>query len=197
MPLPELTSLPRHHPDSCPSLSTTLLRTLSNLLPRFPALILSIGSGSGLLEYLLLHHNPPLNIAGVEVSFEINKYLPASNLLIVNYTSALCPAAKEAEAWLFVYPRDGEIVERYLREYGGERVQVILFIVPQADYADIVKRSEALQAERWHEEVISEPGLVKWEVLVCFRRGEPAKGQADDTLHRQKDNKISMHQRLD
>ena len=61
-----------HHADLCPAVSKPLLDTLVDRLPRSPALTLSVGCGSGLLEALILeagYRNPKnaVNICGVEV----------------------------------------------------------------------------------------------------------------------------------
>ena len=170
MSLPELSLHPRHHPDSCTSLSLHLLRTLRDLLAPSTSITLSIGSGTGLLEALLLHHFPSLDIAGVEVSATVNKYLSEPKLHVVNHTSALCPAAEGASALLFVYPRDGKLIENYVREYGGRSMQSVLLIIPQADYDDIVKGLGALITGVWLEEVVSDPGLAGWEILIRLHR---------------------------
>ncbi|KAM7197262.1 hypothetical protein V8F33_005690 [Rhypophila sp. PSN 637] len=61
-PLPDLTSAeaqqPLRHSASCASLSLALIETLNNVLPQPPSLLLSVGSGPGLIEALLLHHFP-------------------------------------------------------------------------------------------------------------------------------------------
>ena len=117
MSLPELTSQPKHHPDCCLSLSTRLLDVLTAIFApeteqgAGARLVLSVGSGTGLLEALLLarwsnpdpehpsgagmHDGEPLvpvvtttamTIKGIEVRPSINKYLPEANLGIVRGT---------------------------------------------------------------------------------------------------------------
>ena len=52
--LPSLTDRPAVYAGCCLALSTPLVAHLHSLLPKAPALTLSIGSGFGLLEALLL-----------------------------------------------------------------------------------------------------------------------------------------------
>ena len=54
------------------------------LLPPDPALTLSIGSGTGLLEALLLHQCPTLDLRAVEVSSANNENMPVDMMEIVN-----------------------------------------------------------------------------------------------------------------
>ncbi|KAM7186158.1 hypothetical protein V8F20_011496 [Naviculisporaceae sp. PSN 640] len=59
--LPDLHSTTPHpirHQASCASLSLALLQLLNDVLPAPPSLTLSVGSGPGLIEALLLHHFP-------------------------------------------------------------------------------------------------------------------------------------------
>lgn len=59
--LPDLQSAapqPIRHQASCASLSFALLQLLNDVLPSPPSLTLSVGSGTGLIEALLLHHFP-------------------------------------------------------------------------------------------------------------------------------------------
>ncbi|KAM7216250.1 hypothetical protein V8F06_008369 [Rhypophila decipiens] len=121
-PLPDLTSAkvqqPLRHSASCASLSLALLETLNNVLPQPPSLSLSVGSGPGLIEALLLHHFH-LRAAHTEVIYddeddhqqnsdevrkaltgsfygievknakEVNRYLPPQHVLTVPGTWAL------------------------------------------------------------------------------------------------------------
>ena len=70
--LDSLSDEPTHFPDCCPGVSNPLVMALADRLPPSPALILLIGSGSGLLEALVLQSRSkgdvqPLNIYDVEV----------------------------------------------------------------------------------------------------------------------------------
>ncbi|KAI1751055.1 hypothetical protein F4782DRAFT_506610 [Xylaria castorea] len=96
-----------------------------------PALILSIGSGTGLLEELLhvyLNNDDHLSInsnsaenwrvEGVEVNAAVNIYLPEDRINHVLGTWAVLETrAREAAALMFVYPRDGALVRRYINAF--------------------------------------------------------------------------------
>ncbi|KAI1733462.1 hypothetical protein F4680DRAFT_441653 [Xylaria scruposa] len=140
--LPLLTNEPTRHPGCCLSLSEPLLATIRTLLDpiphldnkihngykREPALILSIGSGTGLLEELLhvyLNKGDHVStnsssaenwrVEGVEVNPAVNIYLPEDRINHVLGTWAVLETrAREATVLIFVYPRDGALVRRYL-----------------------------------------------------------------------------------
>ncbi|KAK4663219.1 hypothetical protein QC763_606705 [Podospora pseudopauciseta] len=134
--LPQLSTSPIRHPSSCCSLSLPLLSLLDTILPPPPSLALSIGSGPGLLEALLLHHYPARSnsIYGVEVSAPkpVNVFLPEQNTLTVTGTWAVVDSGllKEAGALLFVYPRQPSLVQAYLARWEGE---IVVWIGPRAD----------------------------------------------------------------
>ncbi|KAF2972070.1 hypothetical protein GQX73_g1615 [Xylaria multiplex] len=160
--LPSLTDEPTRHPGCCVSLSVPLLDTIKTLLQSIPiiaqsvntttneeslqgcnsappqsALILSIGSGTGLLEELLhdyLNHgshnslsapNHPnfignWRVEGVEVNQAVNVHLPEDRISRVAGTWAVHESrARDATALMFVYPRDGALVRRYIDEFMG------------------------------------------------------------------------------
>lgn len=138
-PLPEISAdSPVVHPGCCLALSTPLLSYLREaLLPPNPTtLVLSVGSGYGLLEALLLEPPSPLNLIGVEVAPSPNTYLPAEQHSIVPGSRFLEPLAAEAGTWLFVYPRRVGLIEEYLRAYGQGAVRKVVWIGPVADWED-------------------------------------------------------------
>ncbi|TGJ81559.1 hypothetical protein E0Z10_g7200 [Xylaria hypoxylon] len=152
--LPLLTDQPTRHPGCCLSLSLPLLDTIRVLLGSIPvitqstdvttnrksrdecasvllqsALVLSIGSGTGLLEELLHAYlkrdshptpNDPISIdswrvEGVEVNPAVNAHLPEDRINHVAGTWAVLESrARDATALMFVYPRDGALVRRYV-----------------------------------------------------------------------------------
>ncbi|KAI1148160.1 hypothetical protein F4825DRAFT_111438 [Nemania diffusa] len=159
--LPTLQDEPTRYAGCCLSLSNPLLATISSLLTsthaaaadershdehapeRGPALILSIGSGTGLFEELLHTHlnnpirldasPPPPNhagtsrwrrswrVEGVEVHPAVNAHLPADRMSHVPGTWAVHAArARDAAALMFVYPRDGALVRRYVNMFMSE-----------------------------------------------------------------------------
>ncbi|KAJ4370033.1 hypothetical protein N0V83_005797 [Neocucurbitaria cava] len=133
-----LTEKPALYSGCCLALSTPLLTHISALLPSSPSLVLSIGSGFGLLEAYLNARPHSLNVVGVEVEPSPNKYLPASNHRIVHGSRFLEPLAKEASAWLFIYPRRAGLLLEYLTEYGESSVEKIIWAGPKADWVDYI-----------------------------------------------------------
>ncbi|KAJ8128977.1 hypothetical protein O1611_g4655 [Lasiodiplodia mahajangana] len=146
--LPPLRDEPTRYPGCCLSLSNRLLATIGSLLNSShdlvhptslthnePALVLSIGSGTGLLEELLHAYLNNLNththvpeerikswrVEGVEVNPAVNTHLPEDRINYVAGTWAvLSTRAREATALMFVYPRDGALVRRYVEAFMGE-----------------------------------------------------------------------------
>ncbi|KAI1347879.1 hypothetical protein F5Y01DRAFT_318287 [Xylaria sp. FL0043] len=151
--LPSLTDRPTRHPGCCLSLSQPLLATIRALLQSIPddkkssdelesasqsapALILSIGSGTGLLEELLhIYLNDSSDrgrdslspapvptrdwrVEGVEVNHAVNIHLPEDRINQVAGTWAVHePRAHDATALMFVYPRDGALIRRYIEVF--------------------------------------------------------------------------------
>lgn len=146
-PLPELLATPTRQPLSCCSLSLPLLSTLNSLLPAPPHLTLSIGSGPGLFEALLLRHHPARShgFYGVEVAVSstqlnrkpVNIFLPEENILTVNGTWAVVDEEllDKTGGLVFVYPRQPSLVRAYLDKWqGGEKGEaVVVWIGPRAD----------------------------------------------------------------
>ncbi|KAK1145555.1 hypothetical protein N8T08_004113 [Aspergillus melleus] len=132
----QLSPTPTAFPNCCLSISTTLLSHLASLLPQTPSFTISIGSGSGLLEALLSLQHPDVSIEGVEVNSTVNRYIPEQHMNIVHGTWDLHPRVKDAAAWMFVYPREPNLVSRYLNEFVGGQAKVIVWLGPRADWAD-------------------------------------------------------------
>ena len=131
-PLPTLSEKPTAYPGCCLRLSTQLLAHLEATLPAPPSLVLSIGSGYGLLEAFLLSGD--INIVGVEVSPSSNRYLPSESHQSVHGSRSLHPLAEEATTWLFIYPRRVGLVTEYLAAYGTGRVEALVWMGPKADW---------------------------------------------------------------
>ena len=161
----KLAEQPAHLPDCCSSLSVLLLKRLASLLPPDPALTLSIGSGSGLLEALLLQQRPELDLNAVEVPTNDNRYMPADKLEIVNGYRDLCDLAADASAWMFVYPRDVWLLREYVQAFGGQKCHLIIWIGPRADQLE-----REFFGEMWIKEEMEECGLKNYETMALWRR---------------------------
>ena len=161
----KLAEQPAHLPDCCSSLSVSLLKRLASLLPPDPALTLSIGSGSGLLEALLLHQRPELDLKAVEVPTNHNEYMPTDRLQIVKCYRDLCGLAADASAWMFVYPRDTWLLRQYVQAFGGQKCHLIIWIGPRADQLE-----SKFFGEMWIKEEMEECGLKNYEIMALWRR---------------------------
>ena len=156
---------PFHLPDCCSSLSLPFIEHLTTLLAPHPALTLSIGSGTGLLEALLLHRRPTLNLKAVEVPTTNNKYMPIDKVLIVDGYRDLCGLAADASAWIFVYPRDNWLLQTYVRVFGDQRCELIIWVGPRADQLE-----DAFFGATWTKEIIEDCGLKDYESMALWRR---------------------------
>ncbi|KAF1816333.1 hypothetical protein P152DRAFT_119530 [Eremomyces bilateralis CBS 781.70] len=150
-----MSELPKHLPDEpsfhagcCHSLSKQLITSLDHVFSHTPGSVLSIGSGAGLLEALLLANIDALNIQAVEIqdskSLGINRYMPEDLMHYVGGTYDLFPGAGTAATWLLVYPRDPRLVAKYLEHFQGGSLRQIVCICPRSEwqrFEDIVRDS--------------------------------------------------------
>ncbi|KAJ5485173.1 hypothetical protein N7539_005161 [Penicillium diatomitis] len=179
MEIPQITSKlstrPVQFPDCCLSISTTLLHTLASLLPRQPGFTLSIGSGSGLLEALVSQSDPQISIEGVEVASDVNRYIAEEHMHVAGGAWDLYARAKQASAWMFVYPREPRLVSRYIETYGNGdengdgRPEMIVWLGPKVDWVDYeVCFRQSRYCELWV--LGEEEGLAPYESAVVARR---------------------------
>ncbi|KXH45045.1 hypothetical protein CSIM01_01174 [Colletotrichum simmondsii] len=195
-PFTPLTNEPQRHPDSCLTLSLPLIKALHAQLPPAPELTLSIGSGTGLVEALLdslagthgqdptreapqgshgSHAVPaprPLNLTSIEIAPSPNKY--HRNHRTVPGTWALDPAAAEAKAWMFVYPKQAALVRKYMEAFASSNssekgvVETVLYVGPRMDWDDFRGALEpfAESVDVWDEERMEGVGGRGWECVV-------------------------------
>lgn len=192
-------------PDCSGTLSSLLIRAITGLLTRDaaaavsgqPRLVLSVGSGSGLLEAHLQNHwssEPDVNllIHGVEVrSTEYttpNRYLLFKNRSSVRGTWEVSSRLVLASALMFVYPRQVDLVKRYLDEVAHSdsvHVHTIVWLGPKSDWEEEAAAQHEGQPSRmtfrrcleemegfgdmiiWPAE---ESGLPEYEVMVSVVR---------------------------
>ncbi|KAI4177053.1 MAG: hypothetical protein LQ343_000533 [Gyalolechia ehrenbergii] len=159
------TSIP--HADS--SLSSNLISALAVVLPRSPALTISVGYGHGLLEAYLVQSNPTLDIVGVDVVYLSPQFIPKAKTRIIPGTYTTSREALMAEAWLFVYPKDLALLGKYVREYGGGKVRTIIWIGPRMDCEDVKK---GVPSEGWEMEALGEHALKDYEALAIWKKIE-------------------------
>jgi hypothetical protein len=157
MDLPQLNpyAAPIRFPDCCLALSTKLLRTLSDIFSKTTnsedkPTVLSVGSGSGLLEAFLLDQQdnsdcdyPSFNVEGVEVQQPsgkdtVNKYLPEQAIYTVRGSWDVVSRLQDPDvtALMFVYPRQPALILEYTKAIArkGLDVQVIVWLGPMADW---------------------------------------------------------------
>ena len=176
----ELTvSTPENLPACCSSLSLSLIQHLASLLPPDPALTLSVGSGTGLLEALLLYQRPTLDLKAVEVpSTNSSKYMPVDKMRIVNGYRDLCDLAADASAWMFIYPRDTWLLQQYVRAFGDQKCELIIWIGPRADQLE-----NDVFGDMWMKEDFENCGLRNYEVMTLWRRTK-ADSKASTTVEK-------------
>lgn len=159
---------PAHFADCCVAISKPLLQAVLDRLPRIPALVLSVGCGSGLLESLLLERNAsiegsPLDLYGVEVPTCTNKHLPADRLLRVPSTSAIYDDAVFASVLIFVYPRQVDLIARYLAVCSNAALEKMIWLGHRSDWED----AKALVSAAFGSiEYVDGPGIATYEILV-------------------------------
>ncbi|KAF6806940.1 hypothetical protein CSOJ01_08514 [Colletotrichum sojae] len=173
-PLPKLTDQPQLLPGSCLSLSLPLLSAIHACLPPSPALTLSIGSGTGLVEALLesLPDRPyELDLVSVEVAPSPNRYHAKHRT--VPGTWALETMARRARAWVFVYPKRVELVRGYMEEMFAEGPETVVYVGPRRDWEDFrgcFEREDVAGVEVWGEERMEGVGGRGWECVAVVRR---------------------------
>jgi hypothetical protein len=183
MDLPPISKETNHHADCCLSLSTTLVDKIVTEITQTPGTakgpVLSIGSGTGLLEAYLLrafaelpisHSHHDLSVEGVEVASgtlsPVNKYLPEECTYVVKGTWDICPGLTTASTLMFVYPRQPALVAKYLQECVlYHNVRLIIWLGPRADWTDyehVLNKSICIDAV----EVVQIRGVLDYEMMA-------------------------------
>lgn len=189
LPLPPLTDDALGHPDCCLSLSTGLVHLLSSILnsctdDQSPqsTLVLSVGSGSGLLEAHLDSHwsgdpNCHLAMEGVEVrtpddAKPVNRYLPDDKHSEVRGSWELSPRLSHAGALLFVYPREPALVAKYLQaaqDIPSGPLTVAVWLGPKTDW-DNFEPSFTNVPSFGKPEVLQGFGIAEFEMIAWIRK---------------------------
>ena len=159
--------LPSQYDHCCCSLSPKLLHSLGDLLPAAPALTISIGSGHGLLESLLLKLFPKLDLRAIEVAYIQPQYLPETRIEVLRSTSEIWVGAAYAQSWMFVYPRELGLLSRYLEAYVSGSVQQIIWLGPRGDQSTIEKSFDRFGWRYWTVEDI---GLPEYECCILSNK---------------------------
>ncbi|KAJ4021968.1 hypothetical protein NW752_000831 [Fusarium irregulare] len=184
---------PVRFPDCCLALSTKLLDILSDIFSRTTTskdkdkpTVLSIGSGSGLLEALLLHQQDnsdtgitscTCNVEGVEVQQagkdDVNKYLPEQAIYTVRGSWDVVSRLQDPDvtSLMFVYPRQPGLLIDYMKAITREglNVQVIVWLGPMADW-EVFESCFNGQFAVVEKRQGAEAGLDEYEMMALVRK---------------------------
>ncbi|CAG7556129.1 unnamed protein product [Fusarium equiseti] len=182
---------PVRFPDCCLALSTKLLNILSDIFSRTTIskdkdrpTVLSIGSGSGLLEALLLHQQDnsdtgiaSCNVEGVEVQQAgkdaVNKYLPEQAIYTVRGSWDVVSRLQDPDvtSLMFVYPRQPALILDYMKAItrDGLNVQVIVWLGPMADW-EVFESCFDGQFAVVEKRQGTEAGLDEYEMMALVRK---------------------------
>ncbi|KAJ5141235.1 hypothetical protein N7476_009022 [Penicillium atrosanguineum] len=163
----QLDPSPKRFPDCCLGISSTLLTYLGSNLPKTPAFTLSVGSGSGLLEALIVRCNENVSVEGVEVNSTVNRYIAEEAMNIVGGGWGLCSDAQMASAWMFVYPRDPKLITKYMNTYGDQAVESIVWLGPKADWPVF---EPCFRQSSFSELSFLDAGIAPYETAVIARK---------------------------
>jgi hypothetical protein len=192
------------HSDCCLGLSAKLMDTLiaafgAVAVPNQVSTVLSIGSGTGLLEALLLaraqwESSTPgnanagctsLSIEGVEVPNDesgkaMNKYLPEQAITTVRGTWEVSTRLADPQvcAIMFIYPRQPSLVSKYVASVveRNHQVRILVWLGPVADWEEFRHCFTATNIAATSVFEIAETrmgdsiGVDSFEMMVMFRR---------------------------
>jgi hypothetical protein len=163
---------PQQFAGCCLAISKPLLQALLSTLPQGPDLILSVGSGSGLLEGLLLQiSRNGLNLFGVEVPSCECAYLAPERVLRVSGTRSLHPDAILASVLMFVYPRVPSLIASYINTYADGALEKLVWLGHRSDWADCEK---IILDSFTDVNVLHDAGLPDHEIMVVATSPKPS-----------------------
>ena len=79
--------------------------------------------------------------------------MPIDRIEIVNGYRDLCNLAVDASAWLFIYPRNAWLLQKYGQAVGGQKCKLIIWIGPRAD---LLEHKNEFFGEMWIKEDFEE-----------------------------------------
>lgn len=80
-------------------------------------------------------------------------------------------SAKDASVWMFVYPRQPELVQNYLTKFGEGKVGSIIWLGPKSDWGDYSAVAESWR-DLWSVEEVGDCGLVEYEMMMVWRKAK-------------------------
>lgn len=173
-----LSIVPKHHPDCCLSISRSLFTCLAGCLGEITesgpkeTILLSVGCGTGFFEaafaaYLQEQGFSRIKVEGVEVASAHVKYLSSELVHHVPGTRSICQRAQDAVILLFAYPREVDLIRRYLTQFGSN-VRTMVWLGPRNDW---ITQTQVLQSIPNFDEscILENAGLASYEVAVAYQ----------------------------
>ncbi|KAI0128391.1 hypothetical protein BJ170DRAFT_326130 [Xylariales sp. AK1849] len=206
--LPKLTPIPTRLADCCLSISTKLIDVLTDAIlanrsHSGATTILSIGSGTGLLEAILLSFfresatksSVTVSVEGVEVhqpgNNAVNLYLPEPAINTVRGTWDMSVRVEDDDVHtvLFVYPRLPALVSGYVERILRDAPQCdsIIWLGPCADWVDFGPCFQGNERSGPRIQIVQQreggkAGLVDYEMMVVMVvQRDPAEGRTTPT----------------
>ena len=174
--LPVVTPRSEQYAGCCLSISEPLLQTIVQYLPSYPGTTASIGCGDGLLEGILTRHGCGFQILGIEVHGKQIPYLPPSSCRWVPGTWAVWDQVHLTAAWMWVYPRDLSLFQKYLdwlHNHETRQTQTIVWLGPRADakeYADLMQT----YSSDWTQAPLEQQGMPTYECILVWLASNPS-----------------------
>ena len=105
-------------------------------------------------------------VEGIEVHTAQTPYLPSEHLHRVQGSWDICDHAEKADVLIFVYPRTGQLVRRYMERF-HRTASIVLWLGPRADWDEqqILLHSIASFGQPI---ILRNAGLVQYEVGVLW-----------------------------
>lgn len=174
--LPTLTDVKTSSSTTCVALSRSLLLALKESFGNCPlAPILSVGSGSGLLEAFLVAWGS--DVVGTDLAFDTNRYLPPQRFIGLRGTWDSPPQDLLAltRQMLFAYPKPvGSIMRRYIA--AASRLECIVWIGPATDWPEALHQLHQLDP-RWSSSAYQVFGVTEpYERFMVLKRYLQPKG---------------------
>lgn len=172
---------PKHDPNCCLSLSTRLFSVLKDIAVQRVQLqsdddalvFLSVGCGTGFFEsafskYLQQECQLKARVEGAETQSTTIPFLSDELVHRAKGTWDILDDVHGAHVLLFVYPREGRLVQRYLERF-YEHVTIAIWLGPYADWTEhepILRNTTRFGQPR----LLENAGLVNYEIAVVFEK---------------------------
>lgn len=144
-----ITDDPKYDPNCCLSLSTRLFSVIKDIAVQRVRLqssddtfvFLSVGCGTGFFEnafsmYLQQECSLNARVEGVETQSTMIPFLSNELIHRTKGTWDILDDINGAHVLLFIYPREGRLVQRYLDRFHDHTVAIAIWLGPLADWAE-------------------------------------------------------------